>query len=142
MSRDWKPGDVARLAHGAVGLRVRYSPGLCPEFHERTDHWHECEQWISDDSVGNQLARPLVVLDPEDRKQVARLLELESQQYGRGWGDPRPGEIDKMQAALRGLLVEKTTGVDDYDPEFAERIIRALRAYARSAGVNVSDMFR
>jgi hypothetical protein len=86
MSRGFKPGDVA-LVEGEVMLR-------------RTDgRWEHGDQLrfpiYSDD------ARPLVVIDPEDREQVETLRIAYHAQRMTATGGT---SFDDMQAALRSLV--------------------------------------
>lgn len=84
MRREWKPGDVATCSGEIV---------------VRTDN----DEWVwaltggvahRQDRVSSE-ARPLVVIDPEDREQVERLMALLKSQ------DQAPEAVDIMQAALR-----------------------------------------
>ena len=98
MSREWAPGDVADL-HGA--RVVRHS--------RRKGYWTYPDGSSGPDPDGD--ARPLVVIDPEDREQVERFVST----YFAAWEKSpdahriaMPGEvmplrshIDAAQAALR-----------------------------------------
>lgn len=83
MSREWKPGDVATIS-------------TRPLIYLGDDRWA--------DSFGTQLRltsgepRPLVVIDPEDREAVERLVTAIERVTG-GTANHRAG--DDMQAALR-----------------------------------------
>ena len=95
MTREWKPGDVAMLTlsdgEQAVGLRPRSNDG-----------WKHSGRWsggVDYDHIGHTDARPLVVIDPEDRVQVERLAEG----IGHLWTS-RPRVADVVQQALRSLL--------------------------------------
>lgn len=72
MAREWKPGDVA--LHPDYGLSVvtercgRHSLALGPHWHHAVGSWNSLNDPLS---CGKY--RPLVVIDPEDREQVARL---------------------------------------------------------------------
>lgn len=91
MTREWKPGDVgvtAGVTHPPCrfivgeGGRARYVDG--------------------DNGIGvAESARPLVVIDPEDREQVERLAMALSDSYE---DDFAPYEADHMQVALRSLI--------------------------------------
>lgn len=90
--RDWKPGDVA-VVEGSVMLRTGRG-WLFAALNGGS--WSHAEG-ASADRV-TSLARPLVVIDPEDREQVERLSDLRKRIDHSGenlmhWED--------MQAALR-----------------------------------------
>jgi hypothetical protein len=103
MSREWKPGDVAM-----VRLRKKNDASIDGEsvhvaMRDRTESWASGTTFgrrIEDGDVKD--ARPLVVIDPEDREQVERLLRGYC-----GWkSDPDeiknyPHYVDEMRAALR-----------------------------------------
>jgi hypothetical protein len=83
MGREWKPGDVAVLD---------YSRGSFVSVFTAADYWRTQE----DTTAMGDLAlavRPLVVIDPEDREQVERLVSLASHNSCIG--------IESWQAALR-----------------------------------------
>lgn len=90
--REWKPGDVAQweyLSAARVALRVRG----CHHDHTPRDHWHLSNGgWTLGD---DETIRPLVVIDPDDRQQVARLHEA------MGW--PHSSDAP-LRVALRSLL--------------------------------------
>lgn len=91
--RDWKPGDVANYDN----VRVF-----------RVDDGSGCSRWIDeegDERQGPALrdARPLVVIDPEDREQVERLTRI----YYHDGGGPLDELASRMQAALRGFVNPK-----------------------------------
>lgn len=89
MSREWKPGDVA-MATDANGQACR---AIFTEEHE----W-SCACGY-DLEPANCAIRPLVVIDPEDREQVERLL---SNYHGWKWEHAtKQPSITDMQAALR-----------------------------------------
>ncbi|GAB3776651.1 hypothetical protein FB382_004357 [Nocardioides ginsengisegetis] len=94
MSREWKPGDVAIVTNqsGESGRAIRFSGS--PE-----DGW-----FAERDGIGGDLtdARPLVVIDPENREQVERLCNL----VDGAFNDTRidgtgPTSTELAQAALR-----------------------------------------
>jgi hypothetical protein len=95
MSREWQPGDVAMLTTPKGDRRaVHY-----------TDGWEDFEGAWWDDTR-NLPARPLVVIDPEDREQVERLArDHHASGHIAAWGamheNTRAGLVDEMQAALR-----------------------------------------
>lgn len=96
MSRAWKPGDVARLTitkteEIAVGVRNRRNTGW--------EHSGRFGDGSAFDSIGGFVARPLVLIDPEDRDQVMGLrdaLAVDPGPAGYGWY--------WVQKALRSLL--------------------------------------
>lgn len=66
----WKPGDVAvNVNHGYRGIFV---PECTHASHMDGPHWHN-ESGYADPASDTR--RPLVVIDPEDREQVARLAD-------------------------------------------------------------------
>lgn len=97
---DFKPGDVAMTRHG-IGVVVQCRH----EAHDRTPHWHYANGgWDELGYTANQ-ARRIVVIDPEDREQVERLMAVytgEAVKRGAisfaGYADKR---ADSMRAALR-----------------------------------------
>jgi hypothetical protein len=94
MNREWKSGDVAMVKGGEsewVAVRVEGRCLLgCAAGYDSTPHWHAGGGAMAD----GHKARPLVVIDPEDREQAMLLYGL----YYRNM--PGPG-VDQMQAALR-----------------------------------------
>lgn len=102
MSREWKPGDVAMVSNGEDVawrgiVRPRRAANDALEFAYVTGGF---------DMVGElaegYAARPLLVIDPEDREQVERLAKAV-------WDRP-PNEdgADAFQNALRSLLSPPT----------------------------------
>ena len=97
---DFKAGDVAMTRHG-IGVVVQCRH----EAHDRTPHWHYANGgWDELGYTANQ-ARRIVVIDPEDREQVERLMAVytgEAVKRGAisfaGYADKR---ADSMRAALR-----------------------------------------
>jgi hypothetical protein len=97
--REWKPGDVAVLTtpDGREFMAVRTEGG------STGDYWSAPKGWPRG-SVSDECAiRPLVVIDPEDREQVERLIRAS---VGTHSGCPdvleiSAAQIDHMQAALR-----------------------------------------
>jgi hypothetical protein len=87
MSRKWKPGDVALIPFGAGPKRaIRDEDGT----------------WLvvgKANSKGYSDARPLVVIDPEDREQVERLDDI--YQRALDLALPFHSLADVMQAAVR-----------------------------------------
>lgn len=90
--RKWKPGDVALVTWGRgdeVMIRTN-RPAV-------GDVWHGPNGWLGDASAKH--VRSLVVIDPEDREQVGRLLDaLAEKDWEVGEGDQL---ADDVQAALR-----------------------------------------
>lgn len=84
MKREWKPGEVA-MVKGLVCIRS--NEGMWE--HGRSDRFRY--------PGGTPSARPLVVIDPEDREQVERLHDaLAAAGYCEDFAD-------RLQAALREL---------------------------------------
>lgn len=87
MAREWKPGDVA--VNVATGQRMILAD-LGAIYVWKSTNGH--------DVLESRYARPLVVIDPEDREQVERLVEAFDWKRDRGF------DTDQMQAALRSLI--------------------------------------
>lgn len=84
--REWKPGDVAVADGGGIFMR------------------NDKDQWIDwrGDRFYIKSPRPLVVIDPEDREQVERLLRTYHAQYPMSWpSDTDEEHARNLQAALR-----------------------------------------
>lgn len=95
MTREWQPGDVANVsAPGLDERRATWATDCPKENHPAAPHWHIATRntYLPANTYG-LVARPLVVIDPEDREQIERLYSLYE-------GAPL-GAIDSMQAALR-----------------------------------------
>jgi len=104
MSREWKPGDVAMVSlfdgEEVRAIRVARCP-MCRR-HGDSPHWHcGSEHGGNLPSSKDADARPLVVLDPEDREEVERLMDTYMGQFDSY--PPSTTEADHMQAALREL---------------------------------------
>lgn len=117
MTREWKPGDVALVCNefgvwnvAICTLRVGYI-GYGWRF-------GVADMWMR---VGEHEARPLAVIDPEDRRQVERLRDLADIAYREQNGDH--GDIDisrgrgergnAFQAALREFADPKPPKPDE-----------------------------
>ena len=100
MKRAWKPGDVAM----AAGERVIYTDNdLSPWTWALTGAPAHRQDRVEEE------ARPLVVIDPEDREQVDRLAKaMHESDHIASWHDlhneTRSQIKDAMQAALRSLV--------------------------------------
>lgn len=95
-AREWKPGDVAMVTlfgeGSRVGIKDTHGWAIVNHVGDRAySRWHN-GSLVQD-------ARPLVVIDPEDREQVARLAD-----FFRRLPDPLMNTIASMQAALRSLI--------------------------------------
>lgn len=104
-AREWKPGDVAEVG---VGRAMR----------------HESGHWVFPDGSYNTddqriPTRPLVVIDPEDREQVDRLVEImvglsegtfpvRLQEALRDFANPKPPKPDEPTGVAS--LVEDADG--------------------------------
>lgn len=93
MVSNWKPGDVAM---------VRKDGAERPAIRSMQQRW-----WLLDTGTWTETVeplRPLVVIDPEDREQVERLLHDYHRQSpaadGSECGGYCAGYVDQMQAAL------------------------------------------
>lgn len=119
MSENWKPGDAefAQIAwtstsgrHGGNGLALRCSDSY-DESHWRTQAFGIIpDAWVTD-------VRRLVVIDPEDREQVERLVETIRIEADKG--DRRVivgGYVDAVQAALREFA-NPTPPTEPTDPK-------------------------
>ena len=96
MSREWKAGDVARIEYGGFDdIAVRIDP----------KDWAVPAGTVRDANVTE--VHPLVVIDPEDREAVERLLALLRAQ------DRAPETVDIMQAALREYANPKPPKPDE-----------------------------
>lgn len=90
MKREWKPGDVAMVTVDGVEQRaVRSADGT---------------KWVVEPKPApsrrvSESARPLVVIDPEDREQVERILDAFDACDGLG----HEAEIDDLQGVFRDL---------------------------------------
>lgn len=103
---EWRPGDVGlNLRWGYRGIFVEN----CPQ-HEGRNHWHNESGYADHDTDAR---RRLVVIDPDDRDEVERLLLA----YG---VVNSPGNLSRciptMQDALREFsegkpLIEEPTGL-------------------------------
>lgn len=102
MSAEYAPGDLALITeYGEPIPAVRVDANCDVPTHGRAGaHWHYLTRsldgttWTSADRVA---ARPLVVLDPEDREQVERL-------WTAFRDDSRCNAVDVMVDALRSLI--------------------------------------
>jgi hypothetical protein len=106
VSREWKPGDVVTATvMGRPNVRLvagwsRYDPRL--RWCELSPRWadgDDDECWFMPSQVTD--ARPLVVIDPEDREQVNRLdIALASMHFSAA----NCGSFGVLRAALRSLV--------------------------------------
>jgi hypothetical protein len=84
--REWKPGDVTDI-DGHRAIRTKAGQWVC--------------QCGDASAIAGDDARPLVIIDPEDREQVERLVAAFTEQHGAPQGGNR---FNAMQVALRSLL--------------------------------------
>jgi hypothetical protein len=95
VSGEWKPGDVAIA-------QWRHFDGVRAFFSAARQQWIDVDGAEFDGDEDDLTLRPLVVIDPDDREQVERLLRGYS-----GWkNSPEdlkeyPHYVNEMQAALR-----------------------------------------
>ena len=110
MAREWKPGDVVTATvNGRDDVRLiagwsKYDPQL--RWGEMSPRWgdgDDDECWFMPSQVTNR--RPLVVIDPENREQVERLVDrLAAARFWEAIPVDEPGvsyRTSQMQAALR-----------------------------------------
>lgn len=97
MGREWKPGDVA-LVRNEHGI---WNVAICTLRSSRHGYWWRYGVAESYAPITAE-AHPLVVIDPEDREQVERLVDayVTEMSVDEHSGDHR-GAVLKMQAALR-----------------------------------------
>lgn len=100
MSAEWKPGDVAMSGGGRVLLRVEGYASGCAHADAGREHWHNLHQYVADYSVGAKNASRVVVIDPDDRDAVRRLLESYGRQFT-DWNPELDSNVTRLQAALR-----------------------------------------
>lgn len=142
MGREFKPGDVAVITEYGHPTPAVLLPSSCVvgsgyENHAG-QHWHylaatpEGATWTSHPAPA---ARPLVVIDPEDREQVERVSQAIKDAY---WGAEASkvsaGLVDAMQAALREFANPKPKTLLDrlkerapdglIDPALAEQVVK------------------
>lgn len=113
MTREWNPGDVA-LVKNEYGV---WNVAICALSALGTSwRYGVADSWMTLDAE----ARRLVVIDPEDREQVERLLDLAESWLERvPYADmSRPNSLTRIEAgqqALRALLAppkpEEPTGL-------------------------------
>jgi hypothetical protein len=144
--REWKPGDVA-LVDGCVALVWREEGGDSrPSFVYTDRDGDSCSVWANSND-----ARTLVVIDPEDREQVERVLIAMTEWAGRvPYSDMREDgdltQLDAAQAALRSLIEpprpEEPTGlgavVEDADGATYTRLDGDFAPWYKT-GVHYSD---
>lgn len=96
MSREWKPGDVALTTVGGATEKV----SILTETYQSGRRWWRANGWVPPEMVDS--ARPLVVIDPEDREQIEQIAK-------RCYAELRAGNVlaDRLQAALRALANPK-----------------------------------
>lgn len=101
--RDWKPGDVAITAKNTIAL--------CHNGGKMIDQ--AGAPWSDRKFAGN--LRRLVVIDPENREQVERLIRLQDKHFNDG--DVRRSvnsdDLRDMQAALREFANPKSPRINE-----------------------------
>ena len=137
MTREWKPGDVAMVdGHIALALDERDADGRL-SFVYNDSEGDPCSLWVEDSD-----ARPLVVVDPESAKDVARLATAYEEVEGAAPGlIPMTVSHLRMLAALRSLIAPpkppEPTGlgavVEDAE---GEAWVRYARRYSTAPWVN------
>jgi hypothetical protein len=106
VTREWKPGDVAlvTIPGHEERLMTRYSTGVERGWYYGVGLNVDGKAHFSDEGSGRgHVARPLVVIDPEDRQQVERLQVVMWQAHGTHevMRDQLPHVADVLQSALR-----------------------------------------
>lgn len=104
MSREWKPGDVALVTFDNASYSQQSKGETAIEtlpMLRRDDDWAYPSYGASVMDEMVMEARPLAVIDPEDREQVKRLCDLIP------WLGSAPNLVDDMQAALREYAAPK-----------------------------------
>jgi hypothetical protein len=95
----WKPGDVAMVVNTAGENKVACFTGRWGK--EDEEHWSFADgSTLLPHEV--EIARPLVVIDPEDREQIDRLVRA----FWDANTDDGDADLDYMQAALRSLVTD------------------------------------
>lgn len=99
MKREWKPGDVAVIEGWADGKSKVVIVRVRRESADQSLEFAYVEGGFDlvDELAAGFTARPLVVIDPEDREQVERLADVFCAIPSSGW-------VAQMQAALRSLV--------------------------------------
>lgn len=93
MSREWKPGDVAMFTiQGAPLLAMRDNKGSW-------SGWRAGLSWVGRRWDGKHGQRPVVVIDPDDREQVERLVSAFYVQDT--WSERQRDSAAVMQDILR-----------------------------------------
>lgn len=96
MSREWKPGDVALVEVGCESNRHR---GMF-----LFGGWrYGDDKWVANDPA-IVTARPLVVIDPEDREKVTSLIRAVDLAAGHDTTAVYPHRIQNFTVALRSLV--------------------------------------
>lgn len=101
MNRKWKPGDVAMVRHDSSEWRTGIRHGDRARWNTSGGFWFDAQ--VSE-------VRPLVVIDPEDREQVERLLCLGGYEV---CGVSGGISVENMQAALREFANPKPPKPDE-----------------------------
>ena len=107
-AREWAPGDVALVRPmycdhpDVVAVRTGVPGNEGWAYSMVADNGKTTQSWSSDPD-GLSVVRPLVVIDPEDREQVERLVRI----YYHDGGGPLDELASRMQAALRGFVNPK-----------------------------------
>jgi hypothetical protein len=94
-TREWQPGDVVARPGGIRGIVAERGPGCGPHLMPGDVlhvHYSDGDWDLATDAI-----RPLVVIDPEDREQVERLVDS-ILQHGYEFRD---GGTSDLAAALR-----------------------------------------
>lgn len=113
--REWQPGDVARVTYSGVD-RIAVVRPRKEALGERLEFAYVSRGYdMVDDADISGSARPLVVIDPEDREQVERLAKCYREVHGEAELTDEPWSAPglRMQAALREFASPTPTKPDE-----------------------------
>ncbi|KAB2809234.1 hypothetical protein F9L07_19530 [Pimelobacter simplex] len=135
--REWQPGDVMVATWATIyGEPVVHFmvDGCNNSDHHDEPHWHDVRGgWSSSLTLAADV-RPLVVIDPEDREQVERLLCLFHQA-----DQTTPAGMDRMQAALREFVTPTPPKPNEPTDMWSVVVDRAGDQWVRALGPDFTD---
>ena len=141
--REWKPGDVAVAAYpiwGGSNRETTYEETRISRYGHGWARLDNPDDFCNDDSPYRPAdPRPLVVIDPEDREQVGRLIDhyvAEGEALGYPTSNVRADHrFDAMQVALREFAEPRPPKPDEPKDYLAVALTRDGKRYWRwSAG--------